>query len=179
MTRPRPVTYSPKTAAQDVPATDVPATDVPATDVPATDGAVEGVNPVDQASTQAGPQDTARGQGGADNNDTETEAPLAVYGDAAYGAGALLAKLEAAGADIMTKVQPPVAPGGRFPKDAFTIDPGAGTVTCQAHLTVPIKAAKARGGTAAFGIAPAARWRRSARPPRLGARSASAPTKPS
>jgi len=53
----------------------------------------------------------------------------------------------------MTKVQPPVAPGGRFPKDAFTIDPGAGTVTCPAHLTVPIKAAKAGGGTAAFGTA--------------------------
>jgi hypothetical protein len=43
-----------------------------------------------------------------------TEAPLAVYGDAAYGCGGLLADLEAAGADIMTKVQPPVAPGGRF-----------------------------------------------------------------
>ena len=36
-------------------------------------------------------------------------APLAVYGDAAYGAGSLLADLEAAGAQIMTKVQPPVA----------------------------------------------------------------------
>ena len=119
--------------AQDVPAQDVPAQDVPAQDVPATDGAVEGVNPVDQASTQAGPQDTARGQAVADNNDTETEAPLSVYGDAACGAGALLAKLEAAGADIMTKVQPPVAPGGRFPKDAFTIDPGAGTVTYPPH----------------------------------------------
>src|SRR5664279_234698 len=33
-----------------------------------------------------------------------TEAPLAVYGDAAYGCGGLLADLEAAGADIMTKV---------------------------------------------------------------------------
>jgi len=49
------------------------------------------------------------------------EAPLAVYGDAAYGSGGLLADLEAAGADIMTKVQPPVAPGGRFAKDRFVI----------------------------------------------------------
>jgi len=64
-------------------AADLLAQDLPAQDVPATDGAVEGVNPVDQASTQAGPQDTARGQAGADNNDIETEAPLAVYGDAA------------------------------------------------------------------------------------------------
>ena len=98
-----------------------------------------------------------RGQDAADN-ETETEAsemeaPLAVYGNAAYGARVLLEKLEAAGADIMTKVQPPVAPGGRFPKDAFTIDPGAGTVTCPAHVSVPIKPAKAGGGTAAFGTA--------------------------
>jgi len=78
------------------------------------------------------------------------EAPLAVYGDAAYGAGVLLERLEAAGADILTKVQPPVAPGGRFPKDRFTIDLGAGTVTCPADVTVPIRAAEAGGGTAAF-----------------------------
>src|ERR1035437_1376403 len=111
-----------------------------------------GGGPADQASTEAGHQDTARGQDGADN-ETETEssqreAPLAVYGDAAYGAGVLLEKLEAAGADILTKVQPTVAPGGRFPKDRFTID--LGTVTCPADVTVPIRAAEAGGGTAAF-----------------------------
>jgi len=50
-------------------------------------------------------------------------------------------------------VQPPVAPGGRFPKDAFIIDTGAGTVTCPANVTVPIQPAKAGGGTAAFGTA--------------------------
>src|SRR5205085_542271 len=42
--------------------------------------------------------------------------------DAAYGAGSLLARLEQAGASIHTKVASPVAPGGRFTKDAFTID---------------------------------------------------------
>ena len=36
---------------------------------------------------------------------SQREAPLAVYGDAAYGAGVLLERLEAAGADILTKVQ--------------------------------------------------------------------------
>jgi hypothetical protein len=55
---------------------------------------------------------------------------LAVYGDAAYGAGSVLATLEDADAEIMCKVQPPVAPGGRFAKDAFAIDLQAGTVTC-------------------------------------------------
>ena len=81
------------------------------------------------------------------------EAPLAVYGDAAYGAGALLADLEAAGAQIMTKVQPPVAPGGRFPKDRFAVDTEAATVTCPAEVVVPIRAVKDGGGTAAFGAA--------------------------
>ncbi|MHB1474388.1 MAG: transposase [Dermatophilaceae bacterium] len=138
-------------SAADLLAQDLPTQDPPTQDVPAADVAGHGDSHTDQTSTQAAHQDTARGQDAADN--TETEAPLAVYGDAAYGAGALLAKLEAAGADIMTKVQPPVAPGGRFPKDAFTIDPGAGTVTCPAHVTVPIKPAKAGGGTAAFGTA--------------------------
>ena len=81
------------------------------------------------------------------------QAPLTVYGDAAYGAGALLADLEAAGAQIMTKVQPPVAPGGRFAKDRFVIDTDAGTVTCRAHVIVAIRPAKAGGGTAAFATA--------------------------
>jgi hypothetical protein len=96
--------------------------------------------------TQDVPTDAA-----AADSDTTVEAPLAVDGDAAYGAGALLEKLEAAGADIMTKVQPPVAPGGRFAKDRFTIDTGAGTVTCPAHVSVAIQTIKAGGGIAAFG----------------------------
>jgi len=65
--------------------------------------------------------------------------PPAVYGDAAYGAGALLDALEQAGADIYCKVQPPVAPGGRFTKDAFRIDLAAGTVTCPAGLAAPLR----------------------------------------
>ena len=77
----------------------------------------------------------------------------AVYGDAAYGAGKLLARLEAAGAQIFTKVQPPTAPGGRFAKDCFTIDLDAGTVTCPNAVTVAIRAAKIGGGTAIFGVA--------------------------
>lgn len=80
----------------------------------------------------------------------------AVYGDAAYGAGKLLARLEAAGAQIFTKVQPPTAPDGRFAKDRFTIDLDAGTVTCPNAVTVAIRVAKTGGGTAVFGAACAA-----------------------
>jgi hypothetical protein len=81
----------------------------------------------------------------------------AVYGDAAYGAGRLLAKLETASAQIFTKVQPPRAPGGRFRKDCFTIDLDEGTVTCPNAVTVAIRPAKTGGGTAIFGAACAGR----------------------
>jgi hypothetical protein len=78
---------------------------------------------------------------------------LAVYGDAAYGAGKLLATLENAGARIMTKVQPPTAPGGRFAKDRFTIDLAGRTVTCPGQVSVAIRPLKTGGGVAAFGTA--------------------------
>ncbi len=41
-------------------------------------------------------------------------------------------------------------------KDRFIIDTGAGTVTCPAEISVPIRPAKAGGGTAAFGTVCAA-----------------------
>ena len=45
-----------------------------------------------------------------------------MYGDSAYGSGELVDKLEKADAQVNCKVQPPVSPGGRFSKDAFSID---------------------------------------------------------
>ena len=95
------------------------------------------------------PSSTA-GQGDAPVAD---QAPLAVYGDAAYGAGSLLADLEAVGAQIMTKVQPPVAPGGRFAKDRFAIDNDAGTVTCPAGVVAAMRGVNAGGQIATFGVA--------------------------
>jgi hypothetical protein len=96
-------------------------------------------------------QDGSNASGDGDGAD----AP-AVYGDAAYGTGKLLAGLETAGAQIFTKVQPPTAPGGRFAKDRFAIDLAAGTVTCPNAITAPIRAAITGGGTAEFGTACAA-----------------------
>ncbi|HEY7146954.1 MAG TPA: IS1182 family transposase [Streptosporangiaceae bacterium] len=79
----------------------------------------------------------------------------AVYGDAAYGAGELLERIEDAGLHNGIKVQPPAAVTGHFPKGRFAIDLDAGTVTCPAGVTVPIRASghKRHAGTARFGPA--------------------------
>src|SRR5450755_2504409 len=78
--------------------------------------------------------------------------PLSVYGDSAYGAGSVLDTLEHADAEIMCKVQAPNAPGGRYAKDAFGIDLTAGTVTCPAGQTAPLRQVK-DGQIAHFGQA--------------------------
>ncbi|HEX7543439.1 MAG TPA: transposase [Candidatus Limnocylindrales bacterium] len=64
--------------------------------------------------------------------------PLTVYGDAAYGTGALIESLEAAGAKLRLKVAVPTAPAGRFPKTAFAIDLENRTVSCPAGRTVAL-----------------------------------------
>ena len=65
-------------------------------------------------------------------SETPADAPLTVYGDSAYGAGAVLETLRDAGAVSRCKVQPSHALPGRFSKDAFTVDLAARTVTCPA-----------------------------------------------
>ena len=80
------------------------------------------------------------------------QAPV-LYGDAAYGTGALLADLEQRGVTAMTKVAAPTAPAGHFTKQQFRIDLEAGRVTCPARLQVPIIPARGGGGVARFGRA--------------------------
>jgi hypothetical protein len=79
----------------------------------------------------------------------------AVYGDAAYGSGDLIERLDGAGIGNGIKCQPPAAVKGCFPKDRFAIDLDARTVTCPAGVTVPIRAAgrERHAGTARFGAA--------------------------
>ena len=102
--------------------------------------------------------------------------PLSVYGDSAYGAGSVLDTLEQADAQIMCKVQPPNAPGGRYAKDTFGIDLQAGTVVCPAGQTAALRAVK-DGHIAHFGAACGdAHSLRGAPPPRRGARSTLAST---
>jgi hypothetical protein len=87
---------------------------------------------------------------------TSEEDPAACYGDSAYGAGEILDTLDQAGIDARTKVQPPVAPKGKFTKDAFTIDLQQQTVTCPNQVTVRIRRVRdnpRHAGRAVFGRA--------------------------
>jgi hypothetical protein len=104
---------------------------------------------------QAGAGQDGAGQDGA-GQDGAGQDGAAVYGDAAYGAGEVLDTLDKAGIQANTKVQPPVAPKGKFTKDAFDIDLHARQVTCPNQLTVPIRPVKGQGrhaGRADFGAA--------------------------
>jgi hypothetical protein len=86
---------------------------------------------------------------------TAGDARPAVYGDSAYGAGDVLEQLEDAGIEAMTKVQPPVAPGGTFTKDQFDINLHDQTVTCPNGVTIPIRPVrgdKKLAGKAEFGM---------------------------
>jgi hypothetical protein len=89
------------------------------------------------------------------NGEERAAAQPSVYGDSAYGAGELLAQLEDAEIDIKIKTQAPVAPGGRFTKDAFAIDLPAQTVTCPGDITVAIRASghQRHAAVAVFGQA--------------------------
>jgi hypothetical protein len=74
-----------------------------------------------------------------------------LLGDMAYSDGDVREAVEEQGADLVAKV-PPVTNAGRFPKTDFTIDHGAGTVTCPAGETTsdarPIKDHKGRPAVA-------------------------------
>jgi hypothetical protein len=101
-----------------------------------------------------GDQDSATGEaGGQAPAPAASDGGPAVYGDAAYGSGELLGRLDGAGIYNGIKCQPPAAVKGCFPKDRFTIDLDGKTVTCPAGVTVPLRAS-GRGrhaGEARFG----------------------------
>lgn len=92
---------------------------------------------------------------GRSDDEPGTDEPLTVYGDAAYGSGELLGHLETAAAEVRIKVQPPSTLDGHFPKDDFSIDVEAATVTCPAGVTAPLLPI-ATGTVARFGVACAA-----------------------
>ena len=65
----------------------------------------------------------------------------------------LLSELARADAKVMVKVQAANAPGGRFTKDAFTIDLEAGQVSCPNRVCVAIRPQSDGSGVARFGAA--------------------------
>lgn len=82
----------------------------------------------------------------------ECPEPVEVYGDASYGTADLVEKLEAAGIDPNTKVQPPAAREGKFSQDEFRIDLDARTVQCPAGQCVRLRLSKDGSGEAQFGV---------------------------
>ena len=86
--------------------------------------------------------------------EAEAEDRPAVYGDAAYGSGQLLARLDNNGIHNGLKVQPPARLKGHYGKDSFTVDLEARTATCPAGIVAGIRAHGGRHvGTAEFGVA--------------------------
>ncbi len=73
-----------------------------------------------------------------------------IYGDASYGTGEIIKKVEAAGAEAMVKVQAPVNTNGHFTKDAFSINLKRDTVRCPAGQLVQIRRRQDGSGTASF-----------------------------
>ena len=76
-----------------------------------------------------------------------------VFGDSAYADGGTLEDLEGQGFEVTAKVPPAVGKEGRFSKDDFTIDLGAGAVTCPAGQAADIRYSKDGSGRAEFGAA--------------------------
>ena len=118
-------------------------------------GTADGAGPGDGPDAQPGPRDGAGprdggGPQGAAAADAQQAAKLEVYGDSAYGSGEARAAYRDAGHDTVIKPGPlrPAVPGGFTPHD-FTIDEGAGTVTCPAGITRPMSPAR----TVTFGAA--------------------------
>jgi hypothetical protein len=88
------------------------------------------------------------------SSEAEAEGRPAVYGDAAYGAGELLARLDNNDVHNGLKVQPSARIKGHYDKDRFTIDLDARTVSCPAGSVAGIRAHGGRHAeTAEFGAA--------------------------
>jgi len=73
-----------------------------------------------------------------------------VYGDASYGTGELVDRLEDAGIEANVKVQGAVGRDGLYSQDDFTIDTKAGTARCPQGVLVQLRANKDGFASAEF-----------------------------
>jgi hypothetical protein len=94
------------------------------------------------ASAEQDQSEAGAGEGGSDG--------LEVYGDSAYADADTLDRLGEAGHDVRAKVPPVRGQGGRFSKDAFTINLPDAQVTCPAGHTAPIVAGRTGARAASF-----------------------------
>ena len=83
---------------------------------------------------------------------TREQKRATVYGDAAYGTGAIQSRLHDAGVESKCKTQPPSAKSGLFAKDRFTVNLDNDTVTCPAEVTVKIRRLQDGTGIAKFAV---------------------------
>lgn len=81
----------------------------------------------------------------------ESEAPIEIYGDAAYGTAELVERVIDGGARPYLKVQQPCRQGGRFSKAAFSVDLEQGTVSCPSGQLATIRRRADGSGLARFG----------------------------
>jgi len=82
---------------------------------------------------------------------TREQKRATVYGDAAYGTGAVQSRLHDANIDSKCKTQPPSAKSGLFAKDRFTINLDNDTIVCPAEINVRIRRLQDGTGIAKFG----------------------------
>ena len=102
------------------------------------------------AQTATTETDTAGTEAKQDERATGGAETPRVYGDNAYGTGQFHDQLQQAGIEDRCKTQQPVAAGGMFAKDRFTIDLHADTVRCPAQHTAPIRRRSNGAGTVSF-----------------------------
>lgn len=76
--------------------------------------------------------------------------PVAVVGDMAYSAAELRAIARAEGTEIVARVPPTPAAGGRFSKDRFTLDLEADVATCPAGRTTSRTHRRGKGSQFVF-----------------------------
>jgi IS5 family transposase len=82
---------------------------------------------------------------------TREQKRATVYGDAAYGTGAVQSRLHDANIDSKCKTQPPSAKNGLFAKDRFTINLENDIVVCPGEITARIRRLQDGTGIAKFG----------------------------
>lgn len=104
----------------------------------------EFVTGVDVTPANAG--DAQAAQGIMDGHEERGLEPEAWVGDMAYSAAGLRTRAREKGSEVVARVPPATAPGGRFSKDVFALDLEAEQATCPAGVTTTDRRQHKDGG---------------------------------